>query len=233
MKKNKMNILLVFIFCFAVFSSLQAAPEYMGLVVYKRGNCLLVRDKKTVPIYVDNLIPSDATIEVQKGGNLSVQFKTGVLIRLEENTRVSVEELLEKTVRIRLQRGELGGRVQKKAGFDVLIHTPTSTASVRGTDFIVEADSQKNETTVLVSEGSVDVSSKVNENEKVAVNAGNSLLVPESGKYILKIMEDFEKQKFEIFSEFEKVRKKNFDLIIQQKQKDRDLIEKQKSLLHQ
>ncbi|HEY1407107.1 MAG TPA: FecR family protein [Spirochaetota bacterium] len=92
------------------------------------------------------------------------QIQDDIAIRLQANSRISIEALTMKTKVIRLKQGEVLAKVMKldKTG-NFNIKTPTALAAVRGTSFRV---SQTNEIcTVSVSEGKVEISPIEKEND--------------------------------------------------------------------
>jgi hypothetical protein len=119
-------------------------------------------------------------------------------MRLGANTKAKLEGAQILTgegftkVLFRLDKGRALTKTDKlTAGSSVKIVTPTATASVRGTEFMVKEEEEAS--TTLVSEGSVEVSDSSNENSEV-VEEGNKANISETGELILSTLDETDTQ---------------------------------------
>ena len=98
------------------------------------------------------------------GGEIDLRVPDQIRIRIKENSEAEVKapRLFERTLRYRLHllRGNLLGSTEKDfKGQKLEISTPVLVAAVRGTSFQVSASPEKDESAVLVLQGTVNVRS--------------------------------------------------------------------------
>lgn len=152
-----------------------------GTVQVKHAGGLWITAENGMPLY-----ESDS---VKTGDNTSasiILFESSI-IRLDSNTEVTLQEIIQQTgensVTIQQGTGRTWNTIQKISGIDDYeVQTPTAVASVRGTSFDVYILADGN-TTVGVGNGTVDVSSirngtiiytiVVNENWSVSIDPHN------------------------------------------------------------
>lgn len=217
-------IIMLVIYSFPIFSQSKA------LVVFKKGNCTLIRNNQKMEIKVNTLLEEKDKIKTEKDSSLNLQLSNGVILRIGSNTELSIAEITrkenEESFKLNLSQGEVLTKVEKdqKKKTKLDIQSPTAIAGVRGTEFYVE--SQKDSTTIAVNEGKVEVSN-IDGSQKETIEAGEKIIA--SFKEMKKsILETYEKQKFEMIQELENTKKQNFENVLKQIEKNQQLIEEQK-----
>jgi len=109
----------------------------------------------------------DYNIKTSAGSSASIALYEGEIVRLGENTEVSISELTKESVKINQSSGSTWNKITKISGIkDYSVETPTTVATVRGTGFGVIIST---ETNLLVGEGVVNF---VYGSDKADVNAG-------------------------------------------------------------
>lgn len=194
-------------------------------------------------------------------GQADLAFTTGTVLRLAAGSKLTITAariLSEQNftqAQLRLDGGRLFVKSEKLGQTSRLtVVTPTSIASVRGTEFLVKTDAKG--TTTLVGEGSVAVSDE-KVTEVKTVEPGSKADVPPSGDVVVKpqtdedkkelnnisqgvqglteqgrqqmqsIVQTFEEQKKLIQQSLDEQKRVNQDLIEGQKAKDRDMVKGQ------
>ena len=103
----------------------------------------------------------------------SIALYEGEIVRLEENTEISIEKLTRESVTINQNSGSTWNKITKISGIeDYNVKTPTTVATVRGTGFGIKIANNVN---LLVGEGKVGFKKgteeiDVNANEKAIAN---------------------------------------------------------------
>ncbi|MDW7975591.1 MAG: FecR family protein [Leptospiraceae bacterium] len=218
---------LVLVIVFPVYSSSK------GLVVYTKGKSYLTRDGQKKEIQIRTLIEEKDIITTEKESSLHVQLANGVMIRIGANTKIEFEKILKAIqqyeYKLVLRQGEVLTKIdkqkEKRIQFDV--QAPTAIASVRGTEFLMDADTKK--TLIAVNDGSLMVMD-INQKERVILNSGEKIIATYEA-FEKSLLEDYEKKKFELLQEFEKTRQKNLEILIQQLESNQKIIEEQKKKL--
>jgi hypothetical protein len=198
-------------------AGLAAEPRALVLGVTGQAHAR-IGEQKPAPIKRDTTLPAGVEIRTGKGAQVTLQLSPTLLCRIGENSTVKLD-VLSGTIRLNMQKGSVGTQAGK--GTQMQIATPTAIASVRGTEFIVETESEA-EATVLVNEGTVAVENEAG--QSADVEAGNKV-VADAQDLKLSIMEQFEKDKFAIFEEFKKLKKQNYDAYLEQVRRNEELRE--------
>lgn len=158
-------------------------------------------------------------------GITTLTLYESIIIELEPNTEIEIKELAKEKVSVRQEKGSTWHKFTSVAGIkDYEVETPTTVATVRGTEFGVKYNQKTKETSVLVSEGKVNVKSKessleVKEFEKVIVKDEKIEKVPLTP-------EDKEKIQDAALNNLERLKKLREELI----QEHKFLIEKAVSM---
>lgn len=190
-------------------------------------------------------------------GKLDLQFSTGILLRLGEDTKVLIEEAEVRSgddfsnVILDLKKGKLFSKIAKiAANTDYQVKSPSSVALVRGTEFINIED------IVVVGDGSVEVTKPDGSKEKLvqegekAESTETDITVSEASdeelalidefksdlnpapaavrEKIESIREQFEKKQEEIREKFEEQKEKNREALEEQREKNREAMEEQR-----
>ncbi len=137
----------------------------IAIALKVKGKVELTRDGKTSTLKFGTPLNHGDMVETKKGGFVSIMFTDDKsLIKLTEFTEVIIEgkRSIDGTVakRISMEIGELFAKVEKQKG-TLEVATPTSVASVKGTQFwvVVLADGT---TTALTLEGLVELMNRMN-----------------------------------------------------------------------
>jgi hypothetical protein len=191
---NKINIFLkIFILPILIISSLQQCKEKTssgnnpmhGTMTFLRGDVLVNETKARIGTAV---IESD-TVEVKENAAAVIQFSNNAQITVESNTKISIKTL------VASEGGKPKIDIDQKSGstFNKIIpgqaeyslRSPTITAGVRGTSFMMKLD-EKGKTNVQLLRGKVGVSNpnaKTNEaSEETIIEAGHKIQADEKGE---------------------------------------------------
>lgn len=137
-----------------------------------------------IPAQNGTLLYQSDTIKTGRNTSVSIVLFKSSIIRLDSNTEVTINEILEQDgethVKIQQDIGRTWNSISKLSGIDNYeVQTPTTIASVRGTSFDVNVTAN-GKTDIGVENGTVNVSSvqngtvidaiEVNENESVTVD---------------------------------------------------------------
>ncbi len=139
-------------------------------------------------------------------GEASVILYESIIIALEKNTEISLKQLSESNPSVKVESGSTWHKFTKLTGVEGYdVETPTTVATVRGTEFEVDYFPELDESQILVGEGTVDVSAdgekqQVSADEKITRSAKNKLqkskLTPEEkAKVQAKILKNIERLK--------------------------------------
>ncbi len=201
-----------------------------GLVVYTKGECYLIRNNSQSSLKVNTIILEQDIIKTKKNSNVNIQLSNGVLIRIGEESQITLKKILnqnrDEEFELQLNNGNILSKVEKEKNknknIKLNIQSPTAIASVRGTEFYVETS-----TTIAVNQGKVEVSS-IDGTQKQTVEAGEKIMATfqELKKSIL---ETYEKEKFKMIQELDKTKKQNLENVIKQIENNQKLIEEQKN----
>lgn len=135
-----------------------------GVVTFNKGdNKLVSKDGKEKAIQKEMFFFKEDTIITNKDGVVDLQLTDGVVIRIKQSSELKLKDL---TVTdnnnsfhadLALKTGKVFTKTTSKlnANSSFKISTPTFTAGVRGTEFIVEDTDSKDQT--LVSDGAVSI----------------------------------------------------------------------------
>lgn len=132
----------------------------------------------------DRLLPGDE-IDTRAGGRVVINLSDGSLVTIAPGSLAilkdfrqasSLRELIDVVFgSIRVKIKKLGGRPNPYR-----VNSPTASIAVRGTEFMVRVEAS-GETTVTVTEGLVEVASRLHLDQKMLVEPGRSVIVRPSG----------------------------------------------------
>lgn len=236
----------------------QAKVEREGIVNFMNGTVTIIDGGKRTPAKVGDTVKKGMKIETGERSFVDIFFDENA-IKILENSVVEISELelnmnegSEKTGLL-VMKGKVFAKVARKLAKNdrFRVSTPTATAGVRGTEFLVaEADGKglvaclkgtvevKNEASP--DKGSVDVADK----KEVTVEKDREMVVRDLSAENRRLMEDisrnfqdmkrdirerFEKKREEIRKAVEDQRARNQELVERQKAKDLENVEKQKA----
>ncbi|MCL1910659.1 MAG: FecR family protein [Leptospirales bacterium] len=148
------------------------------VVRFVLGEAFLLKGDSKTPLKVGDSVNA---VKLETGANslIDIAFGTNIL-RVLEKSVVDIKEFSEKTD-IFLSKGGVFSNVGKKLAKDdsYVVATPTTTAAVRGTDFLVRADSGTSLAACLNGKLAV---SKTDGSQTVELNAGQEIEA-EQGKH--------------------------------------------------
>ena len=225
-------------------SSIAAAQEQplLAVAVFVKGNVYFQRGKELKPVKLRTIFHVKDTV-ITKKGRVNIQIGKGAIIRMTRFTSVKMTRLLKisnsQKIDLDLQKGQLYSKIIKKLDKDsnFNVKTPTVTAAVRGTEFIVSEvppgtkayDISKG---VYVNVGSVAVNSEEGD-ESAVVNQGEQLDTSTAAGYKKQILTSYMKEKMRIFHELKLMKEKQYEMLREQHEKNRNLIDQIKDDVQQ
>lgn len=217
-----------------------------GMINFIVGEVFLASKEKTVPAKHGDAVIKGMKIVTYDKASVEVYFGENV-IKILGNSSVEIMELLgdgtsgEKT-EFFVENGRIFLKISKKLMKDdsFTIKTPTSTAGVRGTDFMVNESQGKSQVACL--NGKVEVlnntmpsvkSVELNGGQEVTVEPGKPMSVKELSASNKQMIEDIKKDikniQDDIRKQFEKQREEIRQYVIDQKEKNKKMIDDQKA----
>jgi hypothetical protein len=142
-------------------------------VAFYNGS-VTIQKKGILPVQVQikDQINDDNIIRTGEKSCLVVQSTDGIIIRFEQNTEAQIQSLKNKTKKIiNLNNGKILSSISKlKKGEEFSIKTPTTVASVRGTEFLMAFNGK--DSTVAVGNGKVSVKRLTESGDEKSVDKG-------------------------------------------------------------
>ena len=154
------RLVCVFICCSFVFSAnakvVAAISTLKGLVMVKP-----VGSRKYIPAYKGQMLKNGEWVKTKEGVFVAIVFLDGSNIKIQQKTEVKITSyrMTAKDLKTNLEmsKGQAWSDVAEQgAGGEFTITTPTAVASVKGTEFDLEYDIEKGETTLIVLAGEVE-----------------------------------------------------------------------------
>ncbi len=132
-----------------------------GYITFLSGDVNINRGSEWEPCDVDDFVGIDDSIKTEMESFCEVQFTDFGMIRIQENTEVTMKDINLKEeqnkVDVNLANGDLLCKVKKlRKGDKFQVSTKTALAGVRGTEFVVKTQRDK-ATVIAVKEGKVAV----------------------------------------------------------------------------
>lgn len=258
MKKLAVLILVVPLLAAGASCKKEKKAERYGIVNFMAGTVTIIDGKKKSPAKVGDMVKNGMVIETGPASFVDIYFQENA-IKILEMSSVRVSDLAvdlkdgsEKTG-FNIYRGKAFMKVARKLAKNdsYTVSTPTATAGVRGTEFLVSEDNGKG--LVVCVDGAVRVENEVSpeqvavlvpENKEVVVEKDRAMTVKDISAENRRLIEDirkdfremkqslreqFEKQREEIRKMVEDQKKENSEMVRQQKDLDRKNIEDQKA----
>lgn len=237
MKLTILNSLLpALIYIFSISPLLPQEPVVSGIVSLVIGEAYYLRDGQKTQIKIkDRLVESDTVMTLN--GKVRLQVGDYLIFQVSENSTVKLTAMREadqqREVALEMQQGEIYSKVAKSQKVNMKIVTPTITAGVRGTQFLVnyheegaapETAQEELSNGVYVNEGLVEVTSP-DQAYRQEVAAGNQV-VQRNGDLQQEILDKFAEEKMRIFAEFELVKEYNYKMLEDQKEENRKMIDR-------
>ncbi len=155
--KNFATILFI-----TLFLAVGVYADKVAVVSRVQGDVLLQKaadlDYNT-PVTMGTILENNDQIKVNDGFAVMLLLDDKSQVKLRENTEVAItmiEDLSGSGYHIRLEYGQALTKYSDGADFDFQLHTPTSVASIKGTEFWTIADPETGDQ-IIVTEGQVDV----------------------------------------------------------------------------
>jgi len=121
----------------AVYISVTSSPTLKAQIHVEAGQVLVNGN----PITGDGTLKQGDVIETKADGQATVILYESVLISLDENTKVTLDDLTQQHPKVSQEGGETWNKFTKLSGVeDYSVSSGNSVASVRGTAFAVKGD---------------------------------------------------------------------------------------------
>ncbi len=225
------------LFTLGFFGTSLFSADMIVVAAYKTGEVIYQRGEKELAVTKGQIFEKKDKIQT-KNGILDLQVGVNSIIRVGKFTTLSLIELLEEKgklkVEMNLNSGSLLAKVTKKLDktSEYKIITPTKTAGVRGTQFLVQEgedsetqkEREKVEDGIYVSEGIVEVNAD-NSDKLIAVKAGEELLTSHNDLKV-QVLDSFVKEKMKILESLNVISEANYKNLQEQYQKNKDLLKK-------
>ncbi|TAL35989.1 MAG: hypothetical protein EPN93_09320 [Spirochaetes bacterium] len=218
-----------------------------GVVNFVVGDAFLIMDGKESKAKVEDAIKEGMKIKTT-GDNSSIEIYFGEnAIKVTGNTIVEVKSLStyvatnNEETSLYVEKGEMFSKISSKlAKGDVYeVKSPTTTAGVRGTEFLLTEDDAKGN--IAVVDGAVEVKNNskpgdkavvVNQDEEVDVVKGKDMVkkqLSDDKKRRLKILADIREMKKEIWEKMRQQREEIKKAVEDQRKANKEMLDKQKS----
>lgn len=127
-----------------------ATPEHAGIVKTLAGDVVIVRNDKVIKAAQNMKLMQGDVVSTGSGGKVGLILEDDTVISMGSNSRISIESFMfqpsEKKLSLiaRFFKGTasfISGQIAKLAPDKVRVETPHATVGMRGTHFLVKADS--------------------------------------------------------------------------------------------
>lgn len=212
--------------------SLMAQNKALALVVQIKGKSEIIRDGKTIPARVNELIQKGDLLKTYADASVSVQLSSGAMFKMAPDTEVMLADLVRDAggfrVKLDIRRGGLANKIDSLSSKDsYTVQAPTAIAGVRGTEFLVEINQAVAQATVLVNDGSVAVSDPEGKVPEEVCEEGNKI-ISDGKAFRESLLEQFERDKMAIFQEMSRFKQQNFEQLVEQIRKNREMMDQHK-----
>jgi hypothetical protein len=238
--KNK-YILMGISFILFSLQPVYAQPESIyGMVSFVSGESYLSDSSgNKQKIKIGMKVMPENRITTTDTGIIRVQIADVFICHIEKNSTVIFQEILNNTsydnLNIVLKKGQIMAKLltdkEKIRKAQLTVFTPSVTAGVRGTSFMVSESETGNASEevpsgVFVTDGEVSVESSDGK-FKLGVSAGEQAVLQKEG-LLKSILEDAYAMRMKILDELKIMKEYNCKLIDEQKEKNRQLLEEMK-----
>ncbi|MDD5067024.1 MAG: FecR family protein [bacterium] len=186
----KKYLFLLLLPVFLVSCSQKPATEF-GIITFFYGDVKINQSEKWTAPRIKMKLFSGDSIYTAKKSRLDIQIPGYGLVRINDNTEISLARLLnqsKESVNSSIGQGRLFCDLMKlKKNQDFKVFTPTAVAGVRGTAFLVDA-TQKDRSSVTVDEGFVEMADINDPDNITIVKQGETAVVRKGypGVFVLK-----------------------------------------------
>lgn len=174
----------------AAVSAVQVPQHTQAIITFTSGEVFISDSGVEREAEINDFVEAGNNVRVDYDSYCEIQFGNRAVIRIEENTELTIPELDttagQSDIAIKLITGSILSKVDKLAGKESFtVQTQSAACGVRGTEFLVRADDNSS-TLLAVREGSVVfVPAEINLEELKAA-------VPEGNKEVLEIISKIE-----------------------------------------
>jgi hypothetical protein len=219
-----------------------------GIINFLTGTVTIIDKDKKVKAQVGDMVSQGMRIETGNKSFVDIYFDDNA-VKILENSIVEISELeinvnenSEKT-RFHIKQGKIFAKVAKKLAKNdrFLVSSPTATAGVRGTEFLVIEDGGTGVVATL--KGKVEVKNEASPDQGAVIVPDKKEVVVEKDKEMTvrdlsaenrvlmeNIMKNFQDMKKEIRERFEKKREEIRKAVEDQRQRNLESVEKQKKM---
>jgi len=239
-------LLLFFIASFDCKKEEEATIELRGIINFFSGTVKLILDGKEDKASIGYIIKQGMTIKVIGDKSFVDIYFDENAIKLLGNTTVDIKKLAsnvkDNTTKsdFFLEKGKMFSRIKKKLTKGELyqVTTPTATAGVRGTDFLVSEEEGNANVACLSGMVSVlnnslgkDKSIILNNKEETDISEGNEMIKQQISAdkiRMLNILTEIKAMRDDIRKKFEKQREEILKHVVIQREKDKKILKEQK-----
>jgi hypothetical protein len=240
-------IVLIPLIVLGLYCKKEAPIEREGVVNFLAGTVHVIDGSNKIAAKVGDVIKKGMKIETGDKSFADIYFDENA-IKILENSVVNIGGLevnaqdSSESSRFYVDKGKLFSKIVKKLAKNdsFTVATPTASASVRGTEFLVAEENGKGLVACL--NGKVEVKNEASPEKgsvelapqkEVVIEKGKEMSVQdlsaENKKLLLNIDKNFQQMKREIRERFEKKREEIRKAVQDQRQKNKEMIEKQKA----
>jgi len=244
---RKAYIVLIPLIVLSLYCKKKAPIEREGVVNFLAGTVHIIEGSNKIAAKVGDVIKKGMRIETGDKSFADIYFDENA-IKILENSVVNIAELEvnaqegSESSRFYVDKGRLFSKIVKKLSKNdsFIVATPTASASVRGTEFLVAEEKGKGLVACL--NGRVEVKNEASPEKgpvelatqkEVVVEKGKEMSVKdlsaENKKLLLNIDKNFQQMKREIRERFEKKREEIRKAVEEQRKKNMEMVEKQKA----
>jgi hypothetical protein len=225
------------LFALGFFGTTILGADMIVVASFKTGEVFYQRGEKELAVTKGQVLEKKDKIRT-KNGIVDLQVGVNSIIRVGKFTTLALTELLEDKGKVKIEMNLSGGslltKVTKKLdkNSEYKIITPTKTAGVRGTQFLVQEgedfetqkENEKVEDGIYVSEGIVEVKADYSD-KPITVKAGEELLTSHNDLKV-QVLDSFAKEKMKILDTLNVMNEANYKNLQDQYQKNKDLLKK-------
>lgn len=220
-----------------------------GIVNFVTGTVTIIDQGKRTTAKVGDVVREGMKIETGDKASIDIYFDADA-VRILEKSTVEIKTLQmnltanTQDTNIRVEDGKVFARISRKLakGDNYKINSNTTTAAIRGTEFLVEENKAKGTGMVACLDGKVEVKSELNPDEKpVDIDGGQQVeimkdkpltvtdLSEENRRNLENIRRTFQDQREDIRKRFEEQREQIRKALQDQKDANREMIERRKA----
>jgi hypothetical protein len=246
MKRMAYVVLIPFLVV-SLYCKKEPRVERVGIINVISGTVHIVDGANKTSAKAGDIVKKGMKIETGRKSFVDIYFDENA-VKILENSRVDISELElntqdeSETSKFYVNKGKIFSRIIKKLSRNdsFTITTPTASASVRGTEFLVVEEDGKGLVACLT--GKVEVKNEASpekgsvelaKEKEVAVEKGREMSVQDlsadNRKLLKDIKKNFQEMKQDIRERFEKKREEIRKAVQDQRQKNKEMVDKQKA----